>query len=49
MARAILAFAADRESRMAHGLKGREWIEKNASFDSLGRITELFLERVLNG
>jgi len=49
LARAVLAFAADRESRMAHGLKGREWIEKNASYNSLGRNTELFLERVLNG
>lgn len=49
LARAVLALAVDRETRMAHGLKGREWIEKNASFDSLGRNTELFLERVLNG
>jgi glycosyltransferase involved in cell wall biosynthesis len=49
MAEAILKFAVDENLRKIHGQKAREWIADNGSLDSLGKNTDKFLERVLNG
>jgi glycosyltransferase involved in cell wall biosynthesis len=49
LADAMLKFAADENLRKVHGSRGRKWIEINGSLDSLGKNTDKFLERVLNG
>jgi glycosyltransferase involved in cell wall biosynthesis len=49
LAEAILKLARDESLRKTHGRKAREWIARNGSLDSLGKNTDKFLERVLNG
>jgi glycosyltransferase involved in cell wall biosynthesis len=49
LAEAILKLARDENLRKTHGRKAREWIARNGSLDSLGKNTDKFLKRVLNG
>lgn len=49
MADAMKKLALDEELRKKHGEKARKWMETNGSIEYLGKATEIFLERVLNG
>ncbi|UCC80729.1 MAG: glycosyltransferase family 4 protein [Candidatus Zixiibacteriota bacterium] len=49
MADAIKKLALDEELRKTHGEKAQKWMETRGSLEYLGRTTEIFLERVLNG
>ncbi|UCE67878.1 MAG: glycosyltransferase [Candidatus Zixiibacteriota bacterium] len=49
MADAIKKFAVDENLRKIHGERARKWMEIKGSLENLGRVTEIFLERVLNG
>jgi glycosyltransferase involved in cell wall biosynthesis len=49
MADAIKKFASDENLRKIHGQRARKWMETNGSLENLGRVTEVFLERVLSG
>jgi len=49
MADAIGKFASDPGLRKIHGQRARKWMEMRGSIENLGRVTEIFLERVLNG
>lgn len=49
MASAIKILALDAKLRKIHGERARKWMEMRGSIEYLGRATEIFLERVLNG
>jgi glycosyltransferase involved in cell wall biosynthesis len=49
MANAIRQFADDNTLRISHGKNARRWIELNGSIEMLGRNTERFLKRTLDG
>jgi len=49
MADAIKRFMVDEKLRKIHGERARKWVEMKGSIESLGRATEILLERVLNG
>lgn len=49
LADAIKKYAMNENLRKTHGERARKWIEMKGSLENLGRVTETFLERVLNG
>jgi glycosyltransferase involved in cell wall biosynthesis len=49
MANAIKTLVLDEKMRKIHGERARRWVEMKGSLENLGKVTETFLERVLNG